>query len=379
MKKTVLQILLSISLSLVMLDASHASDENALRVCVLKNTASLDLKVRGPFAIYNVNNGDVLRQSKRLRTVKVSPIKNGISTSDGLTQQGGIKIVPRGRSSMIYINRRSFRGEVDIVNDGADRLLVINHVDVEDYLKGVLYHEVSHWWPIEALKAQAITARTYALYQQSMRRGKDFDLTNDIYSQVYGGKVSEKWRTNRAVELTRGRILVFNGKIFPSYYHATCGGHTEDASNLWNIDLPPLKGVKTNFCTRSPHYKWRRKIPMPNVEYKLNQAGYSIKNLRGIAIKDKNSSGRIETLTLIGDVNTDIPAKNFRLAVSPNIIRSTNFSVGAIGGNLIFNGLGWGHGVGMCQWGAYFLSARRYKVDEILRHYYPGSEISERY
>ena len=96
---------------------------------------------------------------------------------------------------------------------------MVNELDPENYLRGILCNEIAPWWPLDALKAQAVVARTYALYQRQFTKNKDFDLTNDIYSQVYGGKTSEKWRSNRAVDLTRGEILTFKGNLFPAYYH----------------------------------------------------------------------------------------------------------------------------------------------------------------
>lgn len=350
-------------------------DDTTLRVCVLKDADQMVLTIRGSYKILALKTNQLIKKGRSLRKAKVVPTSSGLLISGEPFDIYGINIVPR-RNASIYIGRRSFRGNLDIIRTEEKRLLVINHIDVEDYLKGVLYHEVSHWWPIEALKAQAIAARTYALYQKSIRKDFDYDLTSDIYSQVYGGRLSEKLKTNRAVKLTRGMVLTYKNEIFPTYYHATCGGRTEDASNLWDIDLPPLKGVKCDFCRHSPHYKWRYKVSVSKVERKLREAGYKIGGLKRITLRGKTSSGRIKELGLISKEEVAVPTKDFRMILGPNSIRSTNFQIRVKGKRLYFEGRGWGHGAGMCQWGAFFLSLKRYKADRILRHYYPHTKLT---
>lgn len=352
------------------------SDDMILRVCVLKDAKEMTLSVKGDYRISALNTNELIEKGSNLSDSQILPAPSGLSVSGRLLMIYGVKVVPR-RDASVYIGKRSFRGNLDIIRTTNMRLLVVNHINVEDYLKGVLYHEVSHWWPIEALKAQAIAARTYALYQKSVRRDKEFDLTNDIYSQMYGGRLSEKLKTNRAVDLTKGKVLTYRGEIFPAYYHATCGGHTEDASNLWDVDLPPLDGVWCDFCRHSPHYRWKRKISLSELESKLSSAGYKIGNLKTVKPLGKTASGRIRELKLVADKETIIPAKEFRLIIGPNFIRSTNFKIKSDSKNIMFYGRGWGHGVGMCQWGAFFLALKRYKADRILRHYYPGTTVKK--
>lgn len=379
MKKKTIIILLS---AVILIFATHLPSsafrfhDKMLRVCVLKDAASLMLTIKGDYMIFTLKTNEVIEVGKNLRKAEVVPSSKGLIINNEPFNVYGVKIVPR-RDALVYIGRRSFRGNIDIIRTEDLKLLVINHLDLEDYLKGVLYHEVSHWWPMETLRAQAIAARTYAVYQKSRSERRDFDLTNDIYSQVYGGRGSEKVRTNRAVDSTRGEALFFNNEIFPTYYHATCGGRTENASNLWNIDLPPLKGVKCNFCKFSPHYKWKYSISLEDIEEPLRSSGYKIEGLKKIKIQGKDASGRIEKLKLIAKRDILIPAKDFRLIIGPNHIRSTNFTIKMKNDHLTFYGCGWGHGVGMCQWGAFFLGLKRYRAKDILRYYYPGTRIKK--
>jgi stage II sporulation protein D len=229
---------------------------------------------------------------------------------------------------------------------------------------------------MEALKAQAIVSRTYALYQIQENKAKDFDLTSDIYSQVYGGQASERYRTNKAVDESKGQALFYKGKIIPAFFHATCAGHTENAQLLWNIDLAPLKGVVCNFCRESPHFNWHYDLPVKEIEKKLSDGGWKVKNITNIGIEGKDASGRITNLIIKSEAGeTKVSAKDFREKIGPNIINSTNFSVAIAGKDAVFEGIGWGHGVGLCQWGAYFMAKDGHSSEEILKYYYPGVNV----
>lgn len=378
MKRTFIIIAVLVILSLVvqLLYKPLVSSDTLVRVRILKDAKELFIAITGYYKILDADTEASIKEGKDLhKTGIVSSIK-GLSLDGEDMSVDRIKIMPSGRGYM-YINGRSYRGSIDVGKDVNGRLFAINHVDIEWYLKGVLNNEVSHWWPMEALKAQAITARTYALYQMSTRAKKDYDLTNDAYSQVYGGKSSEKWKTSRAVDLTKGKVLMFEDNIFPTYYHAACGGGTEDASNIWDIDIRPLEGPECRFCRYSPHYIWYRKVPLSRIEASLKLAGYDLNGIEDIKVHTKTSTGRIKELMIISDKKKEIiPAGDFRIAVGPNMIRSTKFEIKkAPPADVFFEGHGWGHGVGMCQWGAFFLSLKRYSAREILRYYYPGSEI----
>ncbi|MDP3142823.1 MAG: SpoIID/LytB domain-containing protein, partial [Candidatus Omnitrophota bacterium] len=252
-----------------------------VRIAIIQDAASLKIAVHGPLEISAFNTGELLYKGKNLKTSIVLPIASGVKIKDMDFKIYGIRIAP-DTSGNIYINGRRFRGEINIIRKENLKLLVINNLELEDYIKGILYHEVSHRWPLEIIKAQAVVARTFAVYQAQISRAKDFDLTADIYSQVYGGKTSETYRTSIAVNRTRGEILNYQDKIFPTFYHATCAGHTEDATELWDVNLAPLKGVACSFCAGSPHFKWRRDLSVSEAENKLVKAGFVLGGLEDI-------------------------------------------------------------------------------------------------
>lgn len=348
----------------------------SLRVCVIDNKDEVHLVLKGPYKVYAVNSERILMEGPRL-WANVRGTKTGIMIGKKDIAISGIK-VKSYRDSDIYVNGRRLRGDIDIIRRDDMRLSVVNNIDMEYYLYGVLYHEVSHRWPMEVLKAQAITARTFASYQKMQNKPQPYDLRSDIYSQVYGGRTSEKWAATKAVDLTRGKVLSYGGRIFPAYYHATCAGYTEDASNLWNTDLAPLKGVPCDFCKRSPYYRWVKEMPLWEVSNKLKDNGYKIGHIALVTISSRNKSGRAEKLEIKDDSGTSVimTAKDFRQLFGPNEVRSTKFDASIKWNQLALKGSGWGHGVGMCQWGAYGMAKKGKKAAEILAHYYPGSEIT---
>lgn len=346
-----------------------------IRVAVLRNVDSASLKINGDFYIYDAQTGRRLIQEKNAR-YSVKAEKKGITAGDRVFASGRLIIKP-GNKNEISLNGRRFRGEMQLINKNGS-LLAVNYVGLEDYIKGIFIRESSHYWPAEVLKAEAVVFRSFALYRAKENASRDYDVTCDVYSQVYGGKSAERYRTNRMVKETEGLVLVYEGKIFPAYYHSACGGHTEDAARLWNIDLPPLKGVVCGFCGESPHYRWSRTLPNKEVSSKLHAEGsVGVPQITGITPGGRNGSGRLTDLQFSfedGGTKT-VPAKEFRRLIGPDVIKSTDFEARLAGNSIVFEGAGWGHGVGLCQWGAYFMAKQGATYTQILSHYYPGTQI----
>ncbi len=350
-------------------------EPNYIRVAIVQNARQLTLSIKGRYEIVSPHTNEVLIKGNSLRRAKVLPVRSGVKLNKYPFKIYAIKIKPE-RKAAIFLNRYRLRGDLELIRQKNGTLLAVNEIDIEDYLCGVLREEVSPHWPIAALKAQAVAARTFALYQNSVNRDKDYALDNTIYSQVYGGVKQETWRTNRAVRQTAGEVLTYNEKIFPAFFHATCGGHTEDASELWDINIPPLKGVSCPFCKRSPHYFWKAKIPFSQIKQKLNKKGYRIGRISRVSAIGRNKSERVEKIKISGDKEIIIGANKFRLIVGANLIRSANFKMAVKNKNLLVQGLGWGHGVGLCQWGAYFMARKGFNYRQILGYYYPGAKLT---
>jgi stage II sporulation protein D len=353
----------------------HAQSNKFIRVLILPEASSLRLKIIGEYEVIDLLQNKVFYRGENLKAT-VTVYKNKLLLGNAGTYSPKVLIMTKNPEALV-VNGQRFRGDLAFIKKKKGEFSVINYIDIEDYIKGILYHEASHYWPMEALKVQAIVSRTYALYQQEKSALLDYDVTRDIYSQVYGGRYSERERTSRAVLQSKGLVLTYLDKIFPTYFHATCAGHTEDASVLWDINLLPLKGVVCDFCRQSPHFNWHCVLTLRDIAEKLSESGRKAGLINNISISSRDNSGRVLNLKIFSDrKDINISAKDFRNIIGPNVIRSTNFTVEVINGDVVFEGFGWGHGVGLCQWGAYFMAKEDYSAEEILRYYYPGAQLS---
>jgi len=347
-----------------------------VRIAVLKGVEKCTLEVRGPSDVVELKTEKIIGQPSQLADEGIVAVPEGIQMGAQKYLVKEIQIRPREDGS-IYVNSRCFRGKMNIINPDGKSLLIVNVLEIEQYIRGVLYHEVSDRWPNEAIKAQAVAARTYAFYSLGNSRNKYYDVTSDIYSQVYGGQTSERYRTNLAVERTLGLVLAYEGKILPAYYHATCGGHTENVSEVWKATLAPLSGVACPFCKGAPHAFWKKNSQLKTIQDALNAKGYALGLIKEIRVEERNDTGRIRKLKIItrDDKEVILSGKEFRDIVGPNVIKSNNYAITMKGYYVDFFGKGWGHGVGMCQWGTHFMAKEGHDFRSILQFYYPGAEI----
>jgi len=354
-------------------------ESRVLRVAVVNGEKSASLKVNGPYEIRQLHTGTLLKEGRSLETV-LTPEAEGIRLGEESLKLYGIRVIPK-REAAISLEGRRFRGRVDILRQGDMTLLIVNHLDIEEYLYGVLPHEVPHHWSDEMLEVQAILARTYALFKKVEHQHEDYDVKATVLSQVYGGREEEKRRARQAVDRTVGKILTYQGTLFPTFYHSTCGGETEDAviAGLWKKKLFPLYGgVHCTTCEKSPFYRWKRSFSLDDIAFRLRKAGFSVKKIVTLHAEERTASGRVKTIVVEGEKNVlKIPATDFRLAVSPTDLRSVKFDLAVKEGKVTFEGFGWGHGAGLCQWGANSMAERGFSVEEILSFYYPGSELRD--
>ncbi|MBI4388456.1 MAG: SpoIID/LytB domain-containing protein [Candidatus Omnitrophica bacterium] len=345
-------------------------------ILILQNKDSFKLSI--PFS-YQVLLGRHSTQRMSLQPSLVTSTKQGILVGGEMFQ--GPQVTMKTNSRYFDLEKRSYHGDLVITKEPNGTMDVINDVRLEDYLKGVLAWEVSSVWPEESLKAQAVASRTYALFKMIERSKEKHVLTSDVLSQVYAGRGAEKVFTNRAVDATEGEILTFGRNIFPAFFHSTCGGHTTEAEHAWRIHpTPVLRGQICPYCKGSKHYEWRASVPLEEIESQLAARKFTISPVQNIIFMDYDASGRAEHVIIRhqkGELKLD--ANDFRLFVGPEIIRSTKASVAVSGKQAHFVGLGWGHGVGMCQWGAKAQADRGKTYQEILEFYYPGSKIVKLY
>ena len=387
MKKIILTVLILVSFALV-----GFRDNPKIRVAILLNASSVKISATGRFKIFAPGKLEAVATGDEN---SIYMIRSGLF---GLKMEGPegygniLEIKPLG-DSFIKVNNRAYRGEIE-VRKGDDALflnavkkqgspmtseaslLVINEIDLEKYLQGVMKHEISPAWPKEAVKAQAVAARSFALNKKLKNIGKSYDLCATITSQVYGGLSGEDPRSNEAIDETRGEILIDQGKPIAAYYHATCGGETENVENVWGGRLPYLKSVRCKYCKDSPHYEWEKELSLSEISNALSRKGIS--EIESIEVYKRSNTGRVVKLVIEDEFGKHIISGNqFRMALGPNVIRSTYFKMKEKRGRVEFKGKGWGHGVGMCQWGARGMAEKGYNYKEILKHYYPNAKIKK--
>lgn len=280
-------------------------------------------------------------------------------------------------AAFLAVDGRPFRGELEIRRGANGGLLAINILDLEDYLQGVVREEVPVTWPLEALKAQAVVARTYAVYQMRQGAGAPFHLRATVMSQVYGGLGREDSRATWAVLETRGLVLMLRGQVIASFYHACSGGQTEDGDQVFGPEFVYLVGQPDEFSGECPHDRWADLLPAAEVRRALQSAGFAVGQIRDIEPLDRTRTGRVGRLRIVhtGGV-LEMEAKRFRLIVGPEVVRSTLFDVSVERGLVTFTGRGWGHGVGMSQWGGRGMAERAYGFADILKYYYPHASLT---
>src|SRR5512146_1579480 len=266
-------------------------------------------------------------------------------------------------------------GHVHVIRRGKG-FLVINQVDLEEYVKGVVPAEVNSTWHPEMLKAQAVAARTYALYQQMLSVTREYDVAATVQDQVYRGKNGVDAAVLRAVDDTKGLVLTYQNAPIYAAFSSTAAGLTEDAMNVWSKDYPYLKGVECPFDLESPYYQWKVSFRLEALEQNLRQQGFAVGTIASMSPLTFSRGGRVAKLRVVhSEGELILRGEDLRKAVGYSIVPSTQFTIDSVGREIVLSGYGAGHAVGMCQWGAKELAELGYPFSTILQYYYPGTEL----
>lgn len=342
----------------------------------------------------------------------------------------------------LKIGDKAYRDFVYFIIEN-DEISVINYVELNNYLYGVVPREMPASFPMDALKAQAIASRTYTLHNINKHKSQGYNLCDTDHCQVYGGVDGEHERTNTAVDETKGMVITYNGSIIDASYHSNSGGYTEDAKDVWGNSVPYLKAVNDEFSKGSPNSNWSVMLTKDELVAKLRNSGINIGDIVDLEIIETSSTGRVSKLKIKGDFGEEvlsgsrarqifgtsdlkttwftikkengIETNNTIYAIegeetktqivdlsnsyiideefnkgtfegkvssiisgSDKVVQVNNTSTFNIG-NFLIEGRGWGHGVGMSQWGAKGMAESGYSFEEILKHYYTGVDITTRY
>ncbi len=311
-------------------------------------------------------------------------------------------------AGFLNFQNRPFRQILHISSVGS-QCEVVNEVELEKYLDGLVNAEFSAKWNAKAMAAQVIAARTYAVHRMGQARlnpGSRFDIDATVRDQVYDGSMREDFRASRAVDRTRGLVLMTQfqekgeKKWIPlkAFYHSTCGGATEFPERVWGNPYPGFKKVvRCPFCAVSPSFRWsaeisnsqmaevvQRGVAQDGVQRNWPKAALEFLRhgtLASLFVSRWGTEGRAAQVTVVwhwgqSEIQLPIPAPRFRGWFGASVLRSTFFQISPISqGHWRFDGRGSGHGVGLCQWGAKNMGERGYSAASILHYYYPGSTI----
>lgn len=255
---------------------------------------------------------------------------------------------------------------------------IIENIPLEKYLIGVLAGEMPVSYDLEALKAQAVAARTYSLRKMEMNKNNEYDLVDTINDQVYldDEYLKETWnnkyeenikKIKKALNETKGEYLTYDGQIIQAFFFSTSSGNTENCKDVFGSDLPYLVSVSSTWDINSPSYTDKKIFTLNEFYEKLNEPYNENLNIEVI----RNETNSIKNINVNGK---DIKGTDFRHKLG---LKSTNVEITNIEDEVIIESKGYGHGVGMSQYGALELAKKGYKYDEILKHYYKGIEIKK--
>lgn len=378
--------------------APKTANKKKPAVMAKKTVSSPDIEVglvsgSGQVLLKGLTPFDVESDGKRWKSFPKGTDITASYGSKGITINGkafknGALLRPSGKEAAFMVKGNRYRGQMKLIPSAwANGLTVVNVVSLDDYLKGVVPCEVVPTWHMDALKAQAVAARTYAVYHKNSYRKGGYDVTDDTRSQVYRGVDAETAATTRAVMETAGEIITYGGKPIDAVFHSSGGGYTENSENVWGTAVPYLKGVPETMKAEA----WTKTVSLDAFSKALSGASPSAGAIKGIKLSrlkkgpvkaaDRGISGRVKSVELMG-------AKG-KATVSGEKIQglfglpSTLFDIRQSKKQVIITGYGSGHGLGLSQWGAEAMAARSGgKKDyyrDILRHYYTGTKIEKIY
>ncbi len=286
---------------------------------------------------------------------------------------------------------RAYRGDFEFRRTG-DGLLVINQLGIEEYLYGVVPAEIQSQFPAEAIKAQAVAARSYLISNLGNYSSHGFDILSTQNSQIYKGYEAEDPRTSRAIDATRGEVLIFRGRPIPAFFHASSGGYTENSEDIWSAALPYIrtKADPLDSGGGNKHYNWQVTYSHQQLINQLSAQGYQFQTVADLKVLAMTaSSKRVKAMRITGTGEDGSPkvvdvknANNVRGALG---LKSALFDIeknvdqtGHLK-EITITGDGWGHGLGLSQWGARGMAEKGYNYREILQYYYTGVSIAGDY
>jgi stage II sporulation protein D len=351
--------------------AAPALGADDIRVAIVDGLRTVEVG-GGPMMVSDLNGRAVVADSP---TWLRASLKDGSVEVSG-RRVNGLRLAPAD-TGFLRLNGREYPGALEIVRQ-ADGLVVLNELPLEDYLAGAVQAEAGDKMPLEMLKAQAIVARTYAAYHRRLNAEKSFHLVASTLNQQYVGRVPPDSVVWTAVRETTGQVLLWNGELFPAFYHTDSGGHTEDPRVVFAAtNMPALKAVRVEFPSASPHHRWRLDLPAAELSAALLRGGISVGRVVALDVLERSVSLRVVRIAVRGTAGTvTLRGNDLRRLVGYDTLKSTLFAVSVAGPVVRFVGRGYGHGVGLDQWSAKTMAEQGYRAQQIVAYYYPGATLA---
>mgnify|MGYP006279733787 CR=1 FL=1 len=344
------------------------AEDKIMEIGLINNSQSVELNAKQGIRL-ETSDGYSLELTKLThfkfeRTGQFIKINNYFFASDY------IMVTPLG-GQLLNFKARNYNGRFKLINN-PQGITVVNKVAMTDYLASVIGSEIDPDWPLAALKAQAVVARTYALRNLDSHASKGYHLSNTIYSQAYKGYHVTTPKLYQAVRETAGEVLTYQGQLISAVYHSNAGGETAQGAVIWGGNTPYLQSVKSKDHV-APNYQWQKKYSQKQLKRILNSKQVHLNKINEINLAGLGPSGRAKEVIIVGDKQKiKVDSSDFRFWLD---LRSTKFSVNKVNNGYLFKGKGWGHGVGMSQWGAYQMAQEGYTYQKILDHYYQNTKL----
>lgn len=349
-----------------------------LRVAIEERVNQVTVGGSTPTVVKNMA-GEVIEELPAMGAVSAIASQGTISLDNLRTN--AVWIEPSG-DGLVFIGDKWYRGRALLAAD-ANGVTAVNYVDLEQYLYSVVGGEMPTNWHTEALKAQAVAARTYVLYQRQTSSNRVFDVGDTTRWQVYRGVEEEAASTIAAVDATEGQVLTYNGQLIEAVFHSSSGGCTENVEEVWSSPRPYLRSVQ-DYDQGAPVYQWTAAFTADQLRQRITGVGNV---LRFVPERVTRSCGRIISMRVEGDAGSRVlSGAELRDALG---LRSTFFNVQPVMGSVAstrsvasiptqfqVSGQGFGHGLGMSQWGAFALAQNGNNYHQIVQHYYSNAVLS---
>jgi stage II sporulation protein D len=342
-----------------------------IRVAIAEGVPSVDVGA-GPMVVADLTGRPLTDQMPTWLRVKLAD--GGVEVKG--RRAAGVRLIPMDGGAL-RVGSREYLGALEI-SPGAGGLVAVNELPLEEYVAGVVRAEAGDRMPLEMLKAQAIVARTYAAYHRQLNAGKPYHIVASTANQQYLGRVPADSLARTAVKETEGQVILWQGRLFPAFYHTDSGGHTEDPRAVFAAsNMPALKPVRVEFPSGSPWQRWRLDMPLTELGAALVRAGISIGRIVSLEVLERSASLRVSQIAIRGLTGSVVLRGNdLRRLVGYDTLKSTLFAVAVVDHVARFAGRGYGHGVGLDQWSAKTMAELGYDAPRIVAYYYPGAVLS---